>query len=848
MPDDDIRVRFGADLGNLPSAASSASNAIQTVGRAGEEAGAGGLAGLSGAFEELAGAIREPLELLATFSSRLRETAELAGAVFAVEKIREFIDSMAELGERTLNSAALTGQSVEKFAQLSAAMQIAGIEGESTDRVIGQLARRIQEALANPTGQAAVAFRNIGVSMAQLRANGNDLQAMLALLIGRWQQYNGLLRTGAFEQALGRGMRELIPLLRQGSEGYEELMRTAQRYADSLQRNAGVMDHVAEKQHTLNVDLKALGADTFGLLSSSVDGATSKLDSFVRELDDGVRAANGLKVALDPISTIAAILIKTIGDLVTIFGLFFRTLATGSDILNFFAAQLAQVFGSIGAAIGALITGHLADIPGAFQRAFQQAQRVVNEAANNIKSDLAGINADLAYLAGIASGAAAPTPAPGGGGSGRPGTAKAGGGKSGAASQMEQWREELQQQLIAEQNFYKDSTAEELAFWQQKLALTKNGSKEQFEVEQQIYELKKRLAQQALRDAEQSISQQQAVDRAYLATFNRNMQEMVAKHQISKQQMYGFEIQYTAQILAEEKKRLEAMLADDRLSEAEKKAYYERLLALEAEMGGKIVELQTKAADDSNKAWTDALKPIADQFATFATDVITRTKSIAAAFDEMIRKILDDILKANFQNLFESLLGLGGGAGGGGGGAGGGGGVGIFGSVLGAAFKGLIGDALGSAIGNPFKAGGEGLIGGSLAGLNPFGSFGFQSLIGNAGGGSVAAGADAGGLFGGSGILSALASAAPAAAGGWVVPSFASGGILSIVHGGEMVLPKNISEGLQSAIAGGGFGGGHTFNLNISALDARSVMDAGPMIVAAINGAMRNGSMLTVPS
>jgi hypothetical protein len=82
----------------------------------------------------------------------------------------------------------------------------------------------------------------------------------------------------------------------------------------------------------------------------------------------------------------------------------------------------------------------------------------------------------------------------------------------------------------------------------------------------------------------------------------------------------------------------------------------------------------------------------------------------------------------------------------------------------------------------------------------------------------------------------------PSAARGWHVPSFQGGGIPSILHAKEMVLPANISEGLQSMIAGGG--GGHTFNLNVSAMDGASVMRHVPALVASINQALRNGSQL----
>src|SRR5215469_13969888 len=59
------------------------------------------------------------------------------------------------------------------------------------------------------------------------------------------------------------------------------------------------------------------------------------------------------------------------------------------------------------------------------------------------------------------------------------------------------WRAELQEQLLAEQSFFGQSKSEELAFWQDKLALTQAGSSARLAVERNIYELEKQLAVQA---------------------------------------------------------------------------------------------------------------------------------------------------------------------------------------------------------------------------------------------------------------------------------------------------------------------------------------------------------------
>jgi hypothetical protein len=118
-------------------------------------------------------------------------------------------------------------------------------------------------------------------------------------------------------------------------------------------------------------------------------------------------------------------------------------------------------------------------------------------------------------------------------------------------------------------------------------------------------------------------------------------------------------------------------------------------------------------------------------------------------------------------------------------------------------------------------AGGSGLFGGLLGSIGSI----FSSLLAFERGGIV-----------------------PSAAGGWTVPQLGPNGTLAQLHSREMVLPAHLSEGLQNMIDNGGAGAGHTFNLNIQAWDGASVMRAGPTLVAAINRAMRNGSMLAKPS
>jgi hypothetical protein len=173
---------------------------------------------------------------------------------------------------------------------------------------------------------------------------------------------------------------------------------------------------------------------------------------------------------------------------------------------------------------------------------------------------------------------------------------------------------------------------------------------------------------------------------------------------------------------------------------------------------------------------------------------------------------------------------------------------GTLGKLLGAS---LVGGA--SSSGDQDFSGGLTGAGEEIAGGGIFeGLFGSGGLSGALGLGSLFSGGGIfGSLFEGIGSLFGFehGGIVPSAQGGWMVPS----ATLAMLHTNEMVLPADISQGLQSMIAGGGSGGasgsgGANVMLNVSAMDSQSVakffQSNGSVLVAAINRAMRNGATL----
>lgn len=309
---------------------------------------------------------------------------------------------------------------------------------------------------------------------------------------------------------------------------------------------------------------------------------------------------------------------------------------------------------------------------------------------------------------------------------------------------------------------------------------------------------------------------------ATLAAFKANMQEMVATHRVSLDQALGFDIEYTAQRNSEERTRLEAVVAGDAATLAQKSASYGELVELSARYSAQLAQDQMRVAEAAQK--------VAGQIAV----------SFRHAFDAIggsLERAITDLLlhRGTGQNigkqLYQSLVGEG---------------VGLAGSILGKTAAGLVpgsrpGEDLGTALSTfishqllqlaelvTHTALLSGIFGNTAETAVASGTSAVSSAFSgaSAAGSVVSAGANAGGFlsgigsfFGGIGAFLGFAGGGivPSAARGWALPHFA-GATPALLHSREMVLPAPISEGLQNMIAQGGpgdaGGGSHTYHFS----------------------------------
>ena len=453
--------------------------------------------------------------------------------------------------------------------------------------------------------------------------------------------------------------------------------------------------------------------------------------------------------------------------------------------------------------------------------AAQQAQSQINSAAAQVGSSIGALQSKAASLTGQIGASLTPNSGGADSGSGQKvarSNASAPARSAAGSDNLSAWRAELQEQLLAEQSFFGQSKAEELAFWQDKLALTEAGSNAHLAVERNIYELEKQLAVQAERDQLDQLKADQKVADAKFANYKAAINDEAALGQISateqvRQEQDLLDLKWSYDQAYYEKK-LDAAQNDVR---TQQKIIEEQELAYEKYVG-EVQALDTKLAEANKKAWGDLVAPVERAIDTSVTGIILGTTTVQKALANLAQSIIAEFVNSAVKGAFgqignffgASILG------------GGGGDQDFSGGLTGAGEE-VAGSALAEGLGLGSLFGSGGILGKLFKGIGTL--FGFEH----------------GGIV-------------PSAQGGWAVPSLGPGGVLAQLHSNEMVLPANISQGLQNLIAApnganaSGGGAPVVVNFGVSAMDSQDVArffrSNGSALVTAINNAMRNGSML----
>jgi hypothetical protein len=243
--------------------------------------------GVGTGMQGMIGKIHEGAEGIRTFQMRAKAFAEVYVAMFAIDRIAEFISHMGEAAERVQHLSQQFGMATGEVQKLQGVATATGIPIEALTKGMGFLDRNMANAAAG-SKMAKSAMDQVGVSY----NDGRTQMEKLATVADKFKNMDdGPKKVALAMQLFGRSGRELIPILNLGSQGIEQLNKKMEEYGvqndDAIAKGVALAESVNETKLGFmgiqNVLTSAL-APVFKII---VDDLNSLIIAFVKSYKEG---------------------------------------------------------------------------------------------------------------------------------------------------------------------------------------------------------------------------------------------------------------------------------------------------------------------------------------------------------------------------------------------------------------------------------------------------------------------------------------------------------------------------------------------------------------------------------
>jgi hypothetical protein len=182
---------------------------------------------------------RGALALLVGINVVQRNISKFAQALMAT------VDAMDQLDKASKR----LGMTVQEFQQLSIATRMAGVEFEQLQTGFAAMQRNIGM-FAMGTGEAKVAFEQLGITMSDLR--GKSAMDQFGVITDKLNEFaEPAERASLAMKIFGEGGMKMLPFLNQGSAGFNELTSNVRTLTGEL--DAGVVESMVEIKDLLTV-------------------------------------------------------------------------------------------------------------------------------------------------------------------------------------------------------------------------------------------------------------------------------------------------------------------------------------------------------------------------------------------------------------------------------------------------------------------------------------------------------------------------------------------------------------------------------------------------------------------
>lgn len=721
----DVAVRFGGDASGTVNAGHEAAGAVTNLGAAVKglidllvEVGGAAV----GSFRQMGVAAREAGENVKGTAASVKEFREgVAGigealiAAFAVHEIDEFAHKMGETAESAYHTALAFGLTTGQVQQMRGQFVALGLAPEAGINAMMRLDRAFAMAKAGGTQQAEV-FQKLGIDIHGAYTQSQLWETALQALSN---VPPGPARVADAMRLFGRNIQEIAPLLGMTKAQLEETNAEISKYgvvSDQAEQKGLALAEAFNEQKLAGSGLMNVLTDA---LAPAFTTAVQGINSLIAGMIQSYQSGGAMKVVLDLIADA----LKLLETALTITGGAFAVAfdigrAITQTVLALLQALWSLIAGPVLSAIQAIqqawarisapvmsvinsiiravsdaahaVFAFIGAIPG-IGPAFQAAGRIASAALANIVRDAqsAGKAIHDIWSPGAIKLPALP----------KAGTGTTLDDPNKAAKQKKQsddivraWEEQFREQQALSGDFFGDETAKELAFWQSKLGLVKDRSKQWFEIQEKIFELERTEARQARQEAldnakESADGRVSALNKGFEAE-----RALIAEHdeQIKSQRSRGLitvggefaalkasqdqELALTKahedQVFAIKKAELERELTlyqTDPVNAAKVNAEIERLetehqaqlTAIAAQGEQQRAKLQDQELQATQRLWEQRLGPLQGFTANLFDAMATHSKSFAAVvaqgFNQLVSSAIQNMTKMLFQWIAQHL-------------------------------------------------------------------------------------------------------------------------------------------------------------------------------------------------
>lgn len=189
----------------------------------------------------------------------------LAGALagyFTIGKLVDWGEHILQNADHLAKFSQSTGIAVEDLSRLDYALKASGVEGENTGKLLKELNLNISEAAGNAKGDAAAAFRALGISVRDGSGALKDGQQVLLEMADKFEGYkDGANKSALATALLGKAGAQSVPFLNQGADGIRRLTEEADRLGATI---SGDTARAAEEFNDRLGRMKTLVVDGIG--------------------------------------------------------------------------------------------------------------------------------------------------------------------------------------------------------------------------------------------------------------------------------------------------------------------------------------------------------------------------------------------------------------------------------------------------------------------------------------------------------------------------------------------------------------------------------------------------------